>query len=91
MPFYVYECSLGHSTEELRKVGERHNPTECGICGKPAALAVQPVALDYAGMGLDPGFPTAYERWGKTQTKKNSGKEWDSNNRRYGGDWEKQK
>lgn len=89
MPIYTYECSCGTVTEDLRSVSARHDPVICPACGKNAALAVTPVAFDNLHMGVDPAFPTAYDRWAKLQRSKNTGKQWDSNNRRYGGEWEK--
>lgn len=91
MPVYTYECTCGSYTEVLRPVAERHQPAECEACGKEAKLVITPVAFDNLGMGVDSGFPTAYDRWAKLQRSKNTGKQWDSNNRRYGGDWDKKK
>lgn len=91
MPVYTYECSCGALTEELRSVSTRHDPLACAECGGAAKLAITPVAFDNLHMGIDSGFPTAYDRWAKLQRSKNTGKQWDSNNRRYGGDWEKNK
>jgi hypothetical protein len=59
------------------------------VCGQNANIAVTPVAFDNLGMGLSKDFPTAWDKWDKLQRSKNTGKQWDSNNRRYGGDWEK--
>jgi putative FmdB family regulatory protein len=89
MPLYQYECSCGAIAEELRSVEARHDPVTCADCGKPAKLAVCPVAFDNLGMGVDRDFPTAWDKWEKLQRSKNTGKQWDSNNRRYGGEWEK--
>jgi putative FmdB family regulatory protein len=89
MPIYTYECPAGHESEDLKKVDDRHtNP--CPECGATATLRMEPVHFD-GRMGLDPGFPTAYDRWAKVQRAKNSGKQWDSANRSYGGEFEKQK
>lgn len=89
MPIYSYECSCGAVTEELRGVSRRNDAMECPECGGEAKLAITPVAFDNLRMGVDSGFPTAYDRWAKLQRSKNTGKQWDSNNRRYGGEWEK--
>lgn len=91
MPTYTYECSAGHVSEEFRKVSERRDPLPCPQCGEQTELQLQPVSFDNLGMGVDSGFPTAYARWETLQRSKNTGKQWDANNRRYGGDWEKQK
>jgi putative FmdB family regulatory protein len=89
MPIYTYECPCGVYTEELRSVAARHEPAQCEACGKESTLVVTPVAFDNLGMGIDKGFPTAWDKWEKIQRSKNTGKQWDSNNRRYGGEWEK--
>lgn len=92
VPIYTYRCSkCGYADEELRRVSMRHDPFECSQCGGSSELEVTPVAFDNLGMGLDAGFPTAFDRWGKTQQNKQTGKSWDSNNNRYGGGWEKSK
>ena len=92
MPVYTYRCpKCGMSAEELRKIDARHDPFTCPNCEGDTLLEITPVAFDNLGMGLDAGFPTAFDRWGKLQSSKNSGKSWDSNNNRYGGDWEKNK
>jgi putative FmdB family regulatory protein len=91
MPIYSYECPNGHESEDLRRVANREDPHSCPQCGEPAKAVITAVAFDNLGMGCDSGFPTFYDKWAKLQTSKNSGKSWDSNNRRYGGDWEKQK
>jgi len=92
MPLYAYECSCGHVTEEMRRIDDRHEPGVCEECGGQTAFAIlTPTALDNLNMGLDRDFPTAWDRWEKIQRSKNTGKQWDSNNRRYGGDWEKKK
>lgn len=91
MPVYQYRCSCGALTEELRKVDERKDPVSCPQCGGEASLEITRVAFDVLRMGVDSGFPTAYDQWEKLQRAKNTGKQWDSNNLRYGGEYEKQK
>lgn len=90
MPTYSYECAKGHVHEEFKKVSERHE-NRCPQCGETAKIVVTTAAhLDW-NMGVDPGFPTAYERWGRIQAQKNRGKIWDSNNERYGGQYDRPK
>lgn len=72
MPLYVYECPKGHTVEALRKVEQRHDLMLCE-CGEPTRLQVQVAAFD-PDMGLDPGFPTAYDRWAKTHSRAAKGK-----------------
>jgi putative FmdB family regulatory protein len=91
MPFYQYRCSEGHKTEELRKVDNRRDPIKCSQCDEAAELEITAVAFDNLGMGVDSGFPTAWSRWETLQRAKNTGKMWDSNNNRYGGEYEKSK
>ncbi len=91
MPIYSYACPCGAVTEELRSLAHRRDPLACSVCGGNAELAITPVHMDVLSMGCDSGFPTAYDRWAKLQRSKNTGKQWDSNNRRYGGDWEKKR
>jgi len=90
MPTYKYECPAGHEHEEFKKVSERQeNP--CPECGATATLVIVPVHLDYMHTGVDLGFPTAAAKWTKMQRNKGSGKVWDSNNLRYGGEYERKK
>ena len=62
----------------------------CPQCGEEAKQVLTPVHFDYR-MGIDSGFPTAYDRWEKIQKQKNreTGGMWDSNNNRYGGEHER--
>lgn len=89
MPLYQYECSCGHTFEELAKVEERESVPcpKCGVTGKPT---IAPAHFDYR-MGVDLDFPTMADKWAKLQRQKASGKVWDSNNNRYGGEYERRK
>lgn len=73
MPFYVYKCKNGHETDSLRKVEDRHNPTQCDTCAQPATLEVQTSVFD-PRMGLDQGFPSAYDKWAKVRRNAAKGK-----------------
>lgn len=89
MPLYTYSCkACGTVHEELKAIPDRMTD-ECPSCGEVATLLVTPVHLDYLRSGVDTGFPTAAAKWERMQRDKNSGKSWDSNNRRYGGEWER--
>jgi putative FmdB family regulatory protein len=91
VPIYKYECpECGADHDELKPVSERATD-ECPECGATAKLAIVPVHLDYLKCGWDLGFPTAASKWTKMQNRKNSGKTWDSNNLRYGGEHERKK
>lgn len=72
MPIYQYGCANGHVSDALRKVDERKDPFPCPQCGEPTTHEVTVVAFDNLRMGVDSGFPTAYDRWAKMQTQKNS-------------------
>jgi putative FmdB family regulatory protein len=90
MPIYKYECPKGHSHEELKRVDDRAED-KCPECGVTAKLVITPVHLDYLNCGVDMGFPTAAAKWDKMQHNKQTGKQWDTNNLRYGGEFEKQR
>lgn len=87
MPTYVYKCSNDHVTEDLRPISE-HEKTVCPVCGEIAYQQITPVHLDW-NAGVDPDFPTFAAKWEKLQRNKASGKQWDSNNERYGGNYER--
>ena len=87
MPIYTYECEEGHRYEELKKVEDRHSD-ECPKCGKAATLVITPVHFDW-NIGVDKDFPTMAAKWERIQRGKAKGKIWDSNNNRYGGEFEK--
>lgn len=89
MPIYDYECKNGHVVEELRSVNARHDDLVCPQCEEAMTLVVGAPHFGVLAMGCDSGFPTFYDKWAKLQRAKNTGKQWDSNNNRYGGDWEK--
>ena len=73
MPLYTYRCPKGHATEDIRKVDERHDPRPCGLCGEEAVLEIQTASFD-PRMGLDPSFPTAYDRWANTHRRASKGR-----------------
>lgn len=45
----------------------------CSRCGGEAHRVISAPKLDEQGMGLDPGFPTAYDRVGRDMTKRHKG------------------
>ena len=91
MPTYEYECPKGHEFEEFRAVKDRNAKSECPLCGATGKLTIVPVHLDFMHCGVDTGFPTAAAKWDKMQRNKGSGKVWDSNNSRYGGEYERKR
>lgn len=73
MPLYTYACAGEHTMDLIRKVDERHEPVVCEECGKTMTLEVQTSVFD-PRMGLDPSFPSAYDKWAKTRTKAGKGR-----------------
>jgi putative FmdB family regulatory protein len=65
---FDFECKkCAHIFEELVKSDIHSSP--CPACkGKGVRLIAAP-RIDWLRMGLDPGFPSAYERWGDAKTK----------------------
>lgn len=74
MPIYDYVCSNGHTVETHRKVSDRHNPLECPTCGENMTMEVGAPHFGVLKMGVSADFPTFYEKWGKLQRAKNTGK-----------------
>lgn len=66
MPLYTYGCASGHQQDEIRGVEERHKPLKCDLCKKSMKLQIQTSVFD-PRMGLDSGFPSAYDKWAKTR------------------------
>lgn len=54
----VFEDLVSSDTEEL----------PCLACKGNSKRLVAAARLDWLHMGLDPAFPTAYERWGDAKT-----------------------
>lgn len=73
MPLYVYTCPKGHVIDLFRPVANRHDAVNCEVCNDPATLEVQTSIFD-PKMGVDPGFPTAWDRWAKTHERAAKGK-----------------
>jgi putative FmdB family regulatory protein len=68
--FFDFECAAcGHVFEEMIDDDRREQP--CNECNGPAKRQASAPRLDWRRMGTDPGFPTAYERWGNAQTERN--------------------
>lgn len=73
MPLYHYTCEKGHGQDDIRKVDERHDAPSCETCGGPTSLEVQTSVFD-PKMGLDSGFPSAWDKWAKTRKNAAKGK-----------------
>lgn len=64
---FDFEC------EKCAKVFEELVESEitalpCVACKGNSARLIAAPRIDWLRMGLDPGFPTAYERWGDAKT-----------------------
>lgn len=88
MPTYDYRCSACDNVfERMRPINERHT-AEC-MCGGIAKLVILRAPVLDPRMGVSLDFPTMAARWDKKQAKKGFGKrKEDSNNERYGGEYE---
>lgn len=54
MPLYEYRCHDGHTTTELRKMGDRTAPLDC-VCGAPALPMVSLTATGLVSGGTNGG------------------------------------
>ena len=86
MPLYVYKCPNAHFHDELKPIALRATDP-CPECGELAEQVLTPVRLDWT-VGVDSDFPTFAAKWEKIQRNKGSGKTKDSNNERYGGNYQ---
>ena len=84
MPIYDYICDdEQHVFEETNKIADRMTST-CKVCGSSAKMYILQAASLDPRMGTDPGFPTAYAKWGKKQWAKATGRMKDSNQTSHG-------
>lgn len=68
---FDFKCSSCDTQfEDLVKRGER--TIACKHCGAEAHKVITPVRFE-CGKGIDPGFPTAYDKWAK---KRSNPKKW---------------
>jgi putative FmdB family regulatory protein len=58
----------GHQFEELVKSDVYG--INCPLCALSAERQISPVRSDWRTMGLDPGFPSASDKWAKMQEQK---------------------
>lgn len=64
---FDFECpACGNVFEDLIPSDGFHAP--CPGCTGNAKRLISAARLDVLKMGLDPGFPTAYEKWGDMKT-----------------------
>ena len=69
MPLYEYFCkNCNERFDDFRTVDKRHS-AKCEKCNKMAKKVLSVVRIDYAGMGVSPDFPTAWDKWDKTHRK----------------------
>ena len=63
---FDFECQkCGLVVEEMIK-DDRHTQS-CKDCGGTAVRQLAAPRTDWRHMGLDPGFPGAYDKWGKAK------------------------
>ena len=65
MPFYEFECSEGHITEELVKMGTKS--TRCSKCNKRAKKIISPCSFELKGGGW---YADGYSSKGSKSSKK---------------------
>lgn len=62
-----YECkSCALVFEEMTK---DDSAVPCTSCKGETVRIISAPRIDWLHMGLDPGFPSAYEKWGDAKTK----------------------
>jgi hypothetical protein len=65
---FDFACANGHQFEDL--VEPNTHILVCPTCSHEATRQISPVRSDWRTMGLDPGFPSAQEKWAKMQEQK---------------------
>jgi len=64
---FDFECKCGKVFEDLIDSQEKTAP--CPDCKKKAVRLISSPRIDWLHMGIDPAFPSAYERWANAKTK----------------------
>lgn len=68
LKLFDWECAKCASTfEEFTSNDSQTLP--CPSCKGKAKRLISTPHIDWLHMGLDPGFPSAYEKWGDAKTK----------------------
>lgn len=62
---FDFECKKDGLFEEL--VDSKVKKARCPKCGGTGIRQIAAPRIDWRKMGLDPGFPSAYEKWGKAK------------------------
>lgn len=75
---FDFECPNGHVHEDLQDPSDNQALT-CPECRADAFRAISAVRLDYNGMAMQSGFPTAIDKWEKKQKQRRT-KEKDGSN-----------
>ena len=65
---FDFECEPCAKTFEEMIPDDLHSHP-CPSCGGEAKRLIAAPRIDWLHMGLDPGFPSAYEKWGDAKTK----------------------
>lgn len=65
---FDFECTAcGKVFEEM--IPDDSHTLPCSSCKGEATRLIAAPRIDWLHMGLDPGFPSAYEKWGNAKTK----------------------
>jgi hypothetical protein len=65
---FDFECTAcGLVFEEM--INDDSHSLPCTSCKEKATRLIAAPRIDWLHMGLDPGFPSAYEKWGDAKTK----------------------
>lgn len=65
---FDWECTKCASVFE-EMVNDDSKMLPCTSCGGKADRLIAAPRIDWIRMGVDPGFPSAYEKWGDAKTK----------------------
>lgn len=64
---FDFNCSeCNHSFEEM--IPDDSKTLLCPLCKGNSDRLIATPHIDWRRMGIDPGFPSAYEKWGKAKT-----------------------
>lgn len=65
---FDFLCDKGHEFEDL--IEPEYHYTVCPVCMGNAYRQISAVRVDWRNMGIDPGFPSAANKWAKMQEQK---------------------
>lgn len=70
--FKLYDFECGTCAVRFEEMVDSHDDTRtlpCRSCEGQAERLIAAPRIDWLHMGLDPAFPSAYEKWGDAKTK----------------------